>query len=110
MTLTYFIKWVVQDPTEKSPLYDLEAVLVVYINYFFPYTEILTSQVAAKLLITYHEDLAQDTPPNLTARMGHIPLLPVPHWSGNPAREAEPTTITTTAGSTRIMKMQTKTL
>lgn len=53
VTLTYFTKWVVQDPTEKSPLYDLEAVLVVCINYFFPHTETLTSQVAAKLLISY---------------------------------------------------------
>lgn len=50
VTLTYFMKWVVQDPTEKSPSHDLEAVLIVCINYF-PHTETLTSQEAAKLLI-----------------------------------------------------------
>lgn len=44
--LTYFIKWVIQDPTEEIPSHDLEAVLIVCINYFFPHTETLTSQVA----------------------------------------------------------------
>lgn len=37
-------------------------------------------------------------------------LPPVPHWSGKPVREAEPTTTTATAGSVRSTKMQMKVL